>query len=150
MVRATPTRRVAGRILTGGAVHATRCARTRPALSQDPLRQPLLASTTGRKQVRQALALSLNILKCMGDYPSKRTWREYATAIIQEGITNEDLRDELLCQVVKQVINNQRRSGRGANAPAVLHASRAHPGALSRSRLPDVCTARACSAAGTC
>jgi hypothetical protein len=80
--------------------------------SQDPLRQPLLAASQGRKLARQAIALSLQILKCMGDYPSKRTWREYAIAVIQEGIANEELRDELFCQVVKQLINNQRRHAR--------------------------------------
>ena len=49
----------------------------------------------------------------MGDYPSKKSWRDLACAVIQEGIDNEDLRDELLCQVIKQVINNQRRYGTG-------------------------------------
>jgi len=118
-------------------------------MSQDPLRQPLLASTTGRKQVRQALAFSLNILKCMGDYPSKRTWREYATAIIQESITNEDLRDELLCQVVKQVINNQRRSGGGSNVQELSKVLGLTWTAF-RVLVSVFPTARACCAAGTC
>ena len=78
---------------------------------------PLLSATASRKQAKQAMSLSLQILKCMGDYPSKRGWREHAVAIIQEGIDSEDMRDELFCQVIKQLINNQRRYILGRTLP---------------------------------
>jgi len=78
------------------------------SFSPDPLKQPLLQSLEGKKNIKMASALSQGIMRCMGDYPSKKDWKEHCSAIIDEGIHCEEIRDELFCQIMKQLTNNNR------------------------------------------
>lgn len=77
--------------------------------SAEALTKPLLRATEGKKHAKLALSLNQAILRCMGDYPSKRDWKEHAGAIIEESIETPELRDEMFAQIIRQLINNRRR-----------------------------------------
>jgi len=76
---------------------------------QEPLKAPLLSSVSSKRNIKLACALSQGIMRAMGDYPSKKDWIEHAIAVIEEGIHTEDLRDELYCQLMKQLLSNARK-----------------------------------------
>lgn len=81
--------------------------------SRNVLKSALLKKICANEDLNaKAVAMYLNVMKYMGDYPSKKSrgTTDVTDAIIEHPLNNEPLRDELYCQIMKQLIDNRSRA----------------------------------------
>uniref|UniRef100_A0A8C1JL08 Myosin VIIAb n=1 Tax=Cyprinus carpio TaxID=7962 RepID=A0A8C1JL08_CYPCA len=78
--------------------------------TREPLKQPLLKKVLNHEELSLILALDsvIPIMKYMGDYPSKRSRsvNELTDQIFEEALKAEPLKDEIFCQIIKQLTEN--------------------------------------------
>ncbi|XP_039618680.1 unconventional myosin-VIIa [Polypterus senegalus] len=80
--------------------------------SREPIKQPLLKKLVGDAELsHQACLTFIAILKYMGDYPTKqvRSPMELTDQIFEPAMQAEALRDEVYCQIMKQLTSNHNR-----------------------------------------
>ncbi|XP_072303122.1 unconventional myosin-VIIa-like [Eucyclogobius newberryi] len=77
--------------------------------SREPLKQPLLKKVLAQDELSQeACQACAPILKYMGDYPCKRVRfvNELTDQIFEGALKAEPLKDEIFCQILKQLTDN--------------------------------------------
>ncbi|CAL1540127.1 unnamed protein product [Lymnaea stagnalis] len=79
--------------------------------SKDPIKHPLLMELKGQEELSaQACNCYVGIMKYMGDYPSKKTRLSsvfFTDQIFTSPLSNETLRDEVYCQIMRQLTDNK-------------------------------------------
>ncbi|XP_016148301.1 unconventional myosin-VIIa-like [Sinocyclocheilus grahami] len=77
--------------------------------TREPIKQALLKKCVGHEELSQEACMAfIAIMKYMGDYPSKRTRsvNELTDQIFETALKAEPLKDEIYCQIIKQMTEN--------------------------------------------
>uniref|UniRef100_A0AAY5KWT3 Myosin VIIAa n=1 Tax=Esox lucius TaxID=8010 RepID=A0AAY5KWT3_ESOLU len=77
--------------------------------TREPIKQPLLKKVLSHEDLSQDACMAfIDILYYMGDYPSKRTRsvNELTDQIFEGALKAEPLKDEIFCQILKQLTDN--------------------------------------------
>uniref|UniRef100_A0AAZ3PUG2 Myosin VIIAb n=1 Tax=Oncorhynchus tshawytscha TaxID=74940 RepID=A0AAZ3PUG2_ONCTS len=77
--------------------------------AREPLKQPLLKKVLAHEELSQEAQLAfIDIFTYMGDYPSKRarSVNELTDQIFEGALKAEPLKDEIYCQILKQLTEN--------------------------------------------
>ncbi|XP_017349051.1 unconventional myosin-VIIa [Ictalurus punctatus] len=77
--------------------------------TREPLKQPLLKKVLNHEELSQDACLAFTaIMKYMGDYPAKRarSVNELTDQIFEGSMKAEPLKDEIFCQIMKQLTEN--------------------------------------------
>ncbi|XP_067278800.1 unconventional myosin-VIIa [Pseudorasbora parva] len=77
--------------------------------TREPLKQPLLKKVLNHEELSQDACQAFTaIMKYMGDYPSKRSRsvNELTDQIFEGALKAEPLKDEIFCQIIKQLTEN--------------------------------------------
>ncbi|XP_076002110.1 unconventional myosin-VIIa-like [Genypterus blacodes] len=77
--------------------------------TREPLKLPLLKKVVNHDELSQEACMAfIAMMKYMGDYPSKRTRsvNELTDQIFEGALKAEPLKDEIYCQIVKQLTDN--------------------------------------------
>eukprot|EP00063_Salmo_salar_P095134 XP_014069969.1 PREDICTED: unconventional myosin-VIIa-like [Salmo salar] len=77
--------------------------------TREPIKQPLLKKVLSHEDLSQVACMAfIAMMKYMGDYPSKRTRsvNELTDQIFEGALKAEPLKDEIFCQILKQLTDN--------------------------------------------
>lgn len=78
--------------------------------SREQIRQPLTNKLLDKEELSdKACQAFTNILKYMGDLPSRRSGNELTDQIFEGPLKYEALKDEIYCQIMKQLTDNKSR-----------------------------------------